>query len=57
MLERSSEMRAQEGQTTRFSDEVSTAEVVRLLGRVRAMPDLVSSADVQRDDEFGTRKK
>jgi hypothetical protein len=57
MLERSSAMQAQEGRGTRFSDDLPTAEVVRLLGRVRAMPDLVSSADVQRDDEFGTRKK
>ena len=42
MYERSSDTLAQDGQTMRFSDEVSVAEVARLLNLVRHRPGVVS---------------
>jgi hypothetical protein len=53
MNERSSEMPAQDGQSMRFSDEVSVAEVARLLNFVRHGPGVVSVCSDSQSDETG----
>jgi len=57
VLEPSSEAPSQESQTMRFSDELSAAEVVRLMGQVRRVPAVVSGYGGVHGNESGVNKE
>ena len=53
VYERSSEVSAQDAQTMHFSDELSVAEVARLLNFVRRGSGVVSGCSDPQSDEIG----
>ena len=57
MIERSSDASAQDAQSMRFSDEVSVAEVARLMALLRRVPAVASDYGGTQSDEAGTNRE
>ena len=57
MIERSSDASAQDAQGIRFSDELSVAEVARLMAHLRRVPAISSDYGATQSDEAGTTRE
>ena len=57
MIERSSDASAQDAQGIRFSDELSVAEVARLMAHLRRVPADASDCGGAQSDEAGTNRE
>ena len=57
VVQRSSETPSQDRQIMRFSDELSAAEVARLMGQVRWVPAVVSGYSGVQGNESGVNQE
>ena len=57
MIERSSDASAQDAPSMRFSDELSVAEVARLMAHLRRVPAISSDYGATQSDEAGTNRE